>query len=165
MKKLLKYVGTLNIIALCLSLPLGTVFALEQSQPGSSSYGYYNNGYGYYGGYLGNYNYYGCGAVDPSRYPGSTEYCTKWIPGHWVSVRMMVPGRWVYRPVWIPGYPTSIRQWVPGFWQTTAYHTRPDVYVWGSPNRGWYGIPYQNYHNTTGGGYFDQYGVWHPNRQ
>ena len=161
MKKLIKYIGTLSVMALCLSLMAVPAFALGQTSQTSPSYGYYNRGYNsYYGGYNGNYNY-GCGAVAPSRYPGSTEYCTKWIPGHWVSVRMMVPGRWVYRPVWIPGYPTSRRRWVPGFWQTTAYNTRPDVYVWGSPSGGWYGMPYQNY-QTAGGGYFTPNGVWIP---
>ncbi len=69
---------------------------------------------------------------DRNRYPGSTEFCTKWIPGHWIPIRMMVPGRVVHKPVWIPGYPITRRQWKPGFWQTTSYHARPDVFTWGT---------------------------------
>lgn len=91
-----------------------------------------------------------------------TEYCTRWIAGHWVQVRVMVPGRWEYRPVWVPGYPTARYQWVQGFWQTTASNTRPDVYVWSSPNGGLWGVPYQTYQNA-GGGYFTPEGVWVPN--
>jgi hypothetical protein len=167
-----KFIGTVGVVVLCMSLMATPVFAAlaKSSQSSGRSlqpYGYYPgyNPYGSYGGYNGAYNpAYGCGAVDPSRYPGSTEYCTKWIPGHWVSVRVMIPGRWVYRPVWIPGYPTARRQWVPGFWQTTAYHSRPDVYVWGAPQSGWYGIPYQNYQSTNGG-YFGPNGVWVPTTQ
>lgn len=92
----------------------------------------------------------------------ATEYCTRWIAGHWVQVRVMVPGRWEYRPVWIPGYPTTRYQWVQGFWQTTASNARPDVYIWSSPNGGLWGVPYQTYQNA-GGGYFTPEGVWVPN--
>ena len=91
-----------------------------------------------------------------------TEYCTRWIAGHWVQVRVMVPGRWEYRPVWIPGYPTARYQWVKGFWQPTASNARPDVYIWSSPNGGLWGVPYQTYQNA-GGGYFTPEGVWVPN--
>ncbi len=92
----------------------------------------------------------------------ATEYCTRWIAGHWVQVRIMVPGRWEYRPVWIPGYPTARYQWVKGFWQTTASNVRPDVYVQASQNGGFVGVPYQTYQNA-GGGYFTPEGVWVPN--
>ena len=93
-----------------------------------------------------------------------TEYCTRWISGHWVQVRVMVPGRWEYRPVWIPGYQASQYKWVKGFWQTTASYARPDVYVWSSPTAGGYmGVSYQTYQNA-GGGYFTADGVWVPNR-
>ncbi len=129
---------------------------------GGSSGGY--PGGGYPGGYPGRgyaYNY-GCGAVDPSRYPGSTEYCTRWIPGHWIQAKVMVPGRWVYRPVWIPAQPRMQYKWIKGFWQTSAYHTRPDVYVWRSQTGGVYGVPYQTY-QQSGGGYFTPGGVWVPN--
>jgi hypothetical protein len=108
-------------------------------------------GYGYGGGY-------GCGVVAPNRYP---EYCTKWIPGHWIQVRVMMPGKWVYRPVWIPSYPKTQYKWVAGFWQTTARNVRPDLQIWGSPNTGWYGRPYQQQTGGTGG-YFNPQGVWIP---
>lgn len=103
----------------------------------------------------------GCGGLAPSRYPGSTEYHSRWIPGHWVQVRVMVPGRWIYRPVWIPSYPVSQYRWVQGFWQTTGYNVRPDVYVWGTHNGGFYGVPY-NMYQASGGGYFTPQGVWIP---
>ena len=93
-----------------------------------------------------------------------TEYCARWIAGHWVQVRVMVPGRWEYRPVWVPGYLASQYKWVKGFWQTTASYARPDVYVWSSPTAGGYmGVSYQTYQNA-GGGYFTAEGVWVPNR-
>ena len=171
MKKLIVSFGIVGFVLLVVSMmatsdsaALGTSSQPYGYYPGYNPYGSYGGYNGSYGGYNGYYNNYGCGAVDPSRYPGSTEFCTKWIPGHWVSVKVMVPGRWVYRPVWIPSYPTTRRQWVPGFWQTTAYHARPDVYVWGAPQSGWYGVPYQNY-QSTGGGYFGPNGVWIPTIQ
>ncbi len=101
---------------------------------------------------------YGCGMVDPTKYPGSTEYCTKWIPGHWIQVRVMVPGRWVNRPVWIPSYPKMQQKWVPGFWQTRATNVRPDLQIWGSSQHGWFGRPYQQ----DSGGYFTPQGMWVP---
>ncbi len=161
MKTLIKSVGTLSIVILCLSLVVVSAAALEQSSGKNSqttscispSYGYYNGG-NYNGGS-------GFRGYDWSRYPGSTEFCTKWIPGHQVPVRIMMPGRWVYRRVWIPGYPTTRYRQVPGFWQTTSYNSRPDVYVWGSPSGGWYGRPYQNY-QPSNGGYFNSYGMWVP---
>lgn len=152
----------LSVVSLIMfALP---VMAIEQSQmqSGYPNPGYGCGGYSSYGYYnpSGNYNT-GFRGYDWSRYPGSTEYCSKWIPGHWVGVRVMMPGRWVYRPVWIPGYPTTRYKWVEGFWQTTGYHTRPDVYVWGSQSQGWYGMPYQSY-QSTGNGYFNESGVWIP---
>jgi hypothetical protein len=150
-----KFLYTLGLMMLCLAVMAVSASAMQQY------YGYYNGASGcpsyntnYGGGYSG--GGYGCGAVAPNKYPGSTEYCTRWIPGHWVQVRVMVPGRWVYRPVWIPSYPVSQNKWVPGFWQTTATNVRPDLQIWGSQSTGWYGRPYQNH----AGGYFDQHGVW-----
>ncbi|GAK60417.1 hypothetical protein U27_00314 [Candidatus Vecturithrix granuli] len=132
----------------------------NQTQSACSEYGCGYAPYGYYNP-SGGYNNNGFMGYDWSRYPGSTEYCSKWIPGHWVAVRVMMPGRWIYRPVWIPGYPTTRYQWVGGFWQTTGYHTRPDVYVSGSHAGGWYGMPYQDY-QSMGGGYFNEADVWVP---
>lgn len=148
-----KSIQTLSIIVVCLIVMAGAASAaIEQS-------GYANSG----PNYVGNYNYGGgCGMVDPSRYPGSTEYCSRWIPGHWVQVKVMIPGRWIYRPVWIPSRPASQYRWIPGFWQTTGYNVRPDVYVWGSHNGGYYGVPYTMY-QTSGGGYFTPQGLWIPN--
>ncbi len=152
MKTLRTYVGALSIVVVCLALGAGTVSAgIERSNfssPGS--------------GYIGSPNPSGCGGLDLSRYPGSTEYCTRWIPGHWAQVRVMVPGRWIYRPVWIPPQPRTQYRWVKGFWQTTGYNVRPDVYVWGTQNGGFYGVPY-NMYQASGGGYFTPQGVWIPN--
>jgi len=169
MKKFLHLLTIAGCAGLSLMLLVGTAAALEQS---ASPYGYANVGYAgqqQYGGcnpsyqpnQMGQVNggVSGCGMNDWSRNPGATEYCTKWIAGHWVSVKVMVPGRWEYRPVWIPGYPTTQYQWVRGFWQTTGYHTQPDVYVWGSQNAGWYGMP-TPYYQPASGGYFTPQGVW-----
>ena len=150
MKTLLKYIGTLSIILICLALVAESVTAIELSKniaPHGSQGMYPTNS--------------GRGTAGLRRYPSAAEFCTRWIPGHWVQVKVMVPGRWIYRPVWIPTHPMSQYRWVAGFWQTTGYHTRPDLYVWGTPNGGWYGMPYQAYQNS-GGGYFGPGGVWTP---
>lgn len=122
---------------------------------------YPTTGYGY--GCMpncgGSYNNYGCGTMTPQQ---QYQYCSKWIPGHWVKIQMIVPGQWVYRPVWIPAHPVSKNQWVAGYWQTTASsNMRPDVYVWNSPKGEWYGMPVQSYQQTSGG-YFTPNGVWIP---
>lgn len=173
MKKTLTYMGLAAVVLVGLMLlPLSGYALSESSCKGGSCapYGYYNNyasaNYYPYNWYQNqNYapsNYYNSGfrGYDWSRYPGSTEICSKWIPGHWVPVRVMVPGRWVYRPVWIQGYPTTKYQWVSGFWQTTQTHGRPDVYVWGSHSQGWYGMSPQQYQTMGGNGYFNAQGVW-----
>ncbi|MBD3306913.1 hypothetical protein GF339_10810 [candidate division KSB3 bacterium] len=153
MKNPMQYSGIVAIVIACVAILAVPALALEPSS------GYYGNGnpYGYY------QNGPGFRGYDWSRYPGSTEYCTKWIPDHWVAVRIMMPGRWIYRPVWIPAYPKTVYQKVKGFWQTTGYHTRPDVYVWGSHRTGWYGIPAQNCQSCNQG-YFDANGMWHPSQ-
>ncbi len=158
----MKKLGRVVSIGLCLMMLAVPAMAIgqNQTQSGCSEYGCNYAPYGYYNPSWG-YNNTGFRGYDWSRYPGSTEYCSKWVPGHWVAVRVMMPGRWISRPVWIPGYPSTRYQWVQGFWQTTGYHTRPDVYVWGSQTSGWYGMPYQNY-QSTGGGYFNETGVWIP---
>jgi hypothetical protein len=152
MKTFVKYLGTLSIILICLALVAESVTAIELSKNVAP-----------YGGSQGMYpSNSASGPVGLSQYPSATAYCTRWIPGHWVQVKVMVPGRWIYRPVWIPARPVSQYRWVAGFWQTTGYHpNRPDVYVWGTPNGGWYGMPYQAYQNS-GGGYFGPGGVWMP---
>lgn len=155
MKSIIKYAGTLSIVILCLSLMAVPAAALGESTNASStpaSYGYYNPSNGFFAGY------------DWSRTPGSTQICRTWIPGHRVPVKVMMPGRWEYRRVWIPGYPTTRYRWVPGFWQTTSYHSRPDVNVWGSPRGGGYGMPYQNSQSSRSG-YFNQYGMWIPTQK
>jgi hypothetical protein len=168
MKTLMKYLGVFGLGVLCLSVATVTHAAITQVGTGTGTgTGTANmvNPCRSNGGY-----YVGC---DPSRYPGSTEFCYRWIPEHLVPVTVMVPGRWEYRRVWIPGYPATQYQRVPGFWQITGSNVRPDVYVWGTPNGGWYATPYQNqregYQQYGGyqpggysGGYFDAYGVWHP---
>jgi hypothetical protein len=153
MKKLLY---TFALMVLCLSLMTVSASAMVQ-------YDSYNNGMSGCPSYnmVPNGGAYGCGMVAPNKYPGSTEYCTKWIPGHWVQVRVMMPGRLVYRPVWIPSYPVAQNRWVPGFWQTTGTNVRPDLQIWGSPQMGWVGRPYQQ--QTGGaGGYFTPQGMWIP---
>lgn len=153
-----KFLYTLSLMVLCLAVMSVSASAMTQYYGyynGASGYNSYNSGYNNAGGY-------GCGAVAPNKYPGSTEYCTKWIPGHWVQVRLMMPGRLVYRPVWIPSYPVSQNRWVPGFWQTTGTNVRPDLHIWGSPNTGWYGRPYQQ---SQTGGYFAPNGLWIPNQR
>ncbi|PIE34975.1 hypothetical protein CSA56_06130 [candidate division KSB3 bacterium] len=106
----------------------------------------------------------GCGAIAPSKYPGSTEYCSKWIPGHWVQVQVMRPGYWSYRPVWIPPQPMTQNRWVKGFWQTTGTNIRPDVYVWRFPNGRYYGIPHGMKYGPQNG-FFSPQGVWTPYSQ
>jgi len=149
----------LNVVISLVMLALPAMaIGQNQMQPGysASGYGCGYASYGYYNSSCGQNNRY-----DWSRYPGSTEYCVRWIPGHWVGVRRMTPGRVICRPVWIPGYPTTQYKWVEGFWQTTGYHIRPDVHVGGSSANGQYGTPYQT-NPSTGGGHFNEFGVWVP---
>ncbi|MCP4403638.1 MAG: hypothetical protein GY801_40830 [bacterium] len=159
-----KFLQVSSLMLLCLIVMAVSASAMTQY------YGYANgvsgcNSYSGNGYNSNNGRGYGCGAVAPNRYPGSTEYCTKWIAGHWVQVRVMVPGRWVYRPVWIRSYPVSQNKWVPGFWQTTGTNVRPDLHIWGSPNAGWYGRPYQGQTGGNTGGYFGPNGVWISNQR
>lgn len=168
MKQIVKYVGMISIVVLCVASMVVTVSAVGERSMQFVPNGNAASPYGYY-----NYNSCNSGnglmGCDASRYPGSTEYSTKWIPGHWMQAQTMVPGRWVYQPMWVPGYPTSQYRWIQGFWQTTGYNTQPDVSVWGAPmmpNNGCYGMQCQGFQQQQpsyqGGGYFDAQGIWHP---
>ena len=155
MKKLLY---TFVLMVLCLSLMTVSASAMVQ-------YNSYNNGMPGCHGYnmVPNGGGYGYGMVPMPPQPQgpglTTEFHTKWIPGHWIQVRIMMPGRWINRYVWVHSYPVTQTRWVAGFWQTTGMNMRPDLQIWGSPQTGWFGKPFQN---QNPGGYFTPRGMWIP---
>jgi len=166
MKKLLKYLGMLSVVVLCLSVATIAPAVIGQAKSGTTPYGYYGyNSYGCSGNYPGNYpgsypgNYSGS-YPGGYPYPRPTGYCVRWVPGRWVPVRITIPGRWEYRRVWIPGYPTTLYRPVPGYWQRTNNYTSPDLSVWKTSNGNWYATPYQQGQQGQSGGYFDNNGLW-----
>jgi hypothetical protein len=173
MKNTMKYLVVISALLLGLALTTGEVLA----QIGTNPYGYSGNPYGQcgVGGCVG-------GMQQPMRairvpcqtqYPQrSIGYCIRWVPQRLIPVQVMIPGRWVYRPVWIPARQTTLYQCVPGYWQKLSLNGMPDLSVWRTPN-GWqmsscqpsaslYQPSASSYQSSTGDGYFDAAGVWHP---